>query len=87
MTPYNSDETPHLYELTLDQTVTAGSFIAALDDDEDKLYHIAEVISVINEQIKVHYWGNNIAQAKWEPLWFVQGTNKVSRIKPKTTKR
>jgi len=70
MTPYNSDETPHLYELTLDQTVTAGSFIAALDDDEDKLYHIAEVITVINEQIKVHCWGTtttNIAQAKWGP--------------------
>ena len=28
-----------------------------LDDDEDKSYHVAEVLTVVNEQVNVHYWG------------------------------
>ena len=35
MTPYTSSGTPKIFELTLDTTITQGSFVAMLDDDED----------------------------------------------------
>ena len=56
MTPYTSNGTPKLFELTLDTTITQGSFVAVLGNDEDKSYHVAEVLSVVNEQVNVHYW-------------------------------
>jgi hypothetical protein len=39
-----------------------------LDDAEDKSYHVAEVLSVVNEQVNVHYWGTTtkkLETAKW----------------------
>ena len=65
---YTASGTPKLFELTLDTTITQGSFVAVLDDDEDKSYHVAEVLSVVNEQVNVHYWGTTtkkLETAKW----------------------
>jgi len=88
MTPYTASGTPKLFELTLDTTITQGSFVAVLDDDEDKSYHVAEVLSVVNEQVNVHYWGTTtkkLETAKWGPLWTIPGTNRVTRNKPSAT--
>ena len=87
-TPHTSEETPKLFELTLDTTITKGSFVAVLDDDEDKSYHVAEILSVVNEKVNVHYWGTTTKRldtARWGPLWTIPGSNKVTRNKPKAT--
>ena len=63
----------------------AGSYIACLDDIDDAQYHIAKVLSIVDDIITVWYHGTKhkaLKHAVWKPLWHNEHTDAVSFHKP-----
>ena len=62
-----------------------GSWVACLDDIDDKQYHIGKVLSVIDDNIRVHYFGTkgpNLMHAVWLPLWRSYPSQEITVTKP-----
>ena len=79
------DEVPAELQMVVDHTVSVGSYVAVLDDDEDHHYHIAQVIDINNRETQLHYLGTksrSIRSAKWTKLYLEPGTNYVTQEKP-----
>ena len=79
------DEVPAELQMIVDHTVSVGSYVAVLDDDEDHHYHIAQVIDINNRETQLHYLGTksrSIRSAKWTKLYLEPGTNYVTQEKP-----
>ena len=79
------DRVPGDIQVALDHEVTVGSFIALLDDTDDRRYHVAKVIDITDDNTTVHYHGTMSRQlrgAKWSPLHHHPGTNEVTLHAP-----
>ena len=85
MRPYNSDTAPLLHGIVHDQNIMPGSWVACLDDIDDKQYHIGKVLSVIDDNIRVHYFGtksSNLMHAVSLPLWRSYPSQDITVTKP-----
>ena len=83
--PYKSDSLPQMHNLTTDQSITIGSYVACLDDIDDDHYHIARVLSIVDDIITVWYYGTKhsiLRHAVWKPLWHDEHTDSVGFHKP-----
>ena len=84
--PYSSDGIPQIHDLITDQTIMEGSYVACLDDIDDTHYHIAKVLSIVEDIVTVRYYGTKhslLKQAVWRPLWHNEHTDSVTFRKPK----
>ena len=71
---------PAELQVHIDNTVSVGSFVAVLDEDTDKKYHIAKVLDVAEQQTTLHYYatkGNRLRGAIWRPVYTIPRTNTV----------
>ena len=86
MNKYKADtEVPGGLLLALDTTITVGSYVAVLDDDEDKYYHIGEVVDITDDITTIHYFGTkskNIRSAVWTKLYHHPGSKQVVTHQP-----
>ena len=48
------EEVPAALQIVVDNTFSVGSYVAVLDDDEDRHYHIAQVIDVNDRKTTLH---------------------------------
>jgi len=84
------DEVPADLQMQIDNTVSVGSYVAVLDDDEDRNYHIAQVIDITDEITTIHYLGTggrNLRGAQWKKLYHLPGSNEISVHEPRTIVR
>ena len=86
MSKYKSpDYVPGDLQVAVDNEVTVGSFIAVLDDSEDKHYHVAKVIDITDDNTVIHYYFTKSRQlrgAKWTALFHHPGTNELVPHEP-----
>ena len=91
MLKYKSpDEVPAELQMYVDNTVSVGSYVAVLDDNEDRHYHIAQVIDITDENTTIHYLGaggRNLRSAQWKKLYHLPGSNEISTAEPQTIVR
>jgi len=83
-------EVPAELQVVVDNTVSVGSYVAVLDDDEDHRYHIAQVIDINDRETKLHYLGTrsrSIRSAVWTKLYRHPGTNRVTFNQPENLVR
>ena len=79
------DQVPGDLQIAVDTEITVGSFIAVLDDSEDRRYHVAKVIDITDDNTVVQYYGTKGRQlrgAKWMALFHHPGTNEVVPHEP-----
>jgi len=79
------DQVPGDLQIAVDTEITVGSFIAVLDDSEDRRYHVAKVIDITDDNTVVQYYGTKSRQlrgAKWMALFHHPGTNEVVPHEP-----
>ena len=79
------DQVPGDLQVAVDTEITVGSFIAVLDDSEDRRYHVAKVIDITDDNTVVQYYGTKSRQlrgAKWMALFHHPGTNEVVPHEP-----
>ena len=91
MLKYKSpEEVPADLQMYIDNTVSVGSYVAVLDDSEDRHYHVAQVIDITDENTTIHYLGTgakNIRGAQWKKLYHLPGSNEISTAEPQTIVR
>ena len=91
MSPYTSpDLVPAQLQLHVDQTVSVGTFVAVLDSDDDRHYHIAKVMDIEERTTQLYYYatkGNDLRSAKWQPLYTLPHSNAAVMVKPDTITR
>ena len=91
MLKYRSpDEVPANLQMHIDNTVSVGSYVAVLDDSEDRYYHVAQVIDITDENTTIHYLGTKGRQlrgALWKKLYHLPGSNEISVEEPQTIVR
>ncbi len=91
MLKYRSmDEVPASLQMNIDNTVSVGSYVAVIDDTEDRHYHVAQVIDITDENTTIHYLGTNSRQlrgATWRKLYHLPGSNEISEHEPQTIVR
>ena len=88
---YKSQDTSNLRQPEIDKDVIINDFVAMRDEEDnphiDK-YHIAKVLDVNEDNIKVWYYGTyqrNIKSAKWRPIYVIN--QKYSFEKPRSIRR
>ena len=77
-------------QIVVDNTVSVGSYVAVLDDDEHHHYHIAQVIDINDRETQLHYLGTksgSIRSAVWSKLYRHPGTNRVTYNQPENLVR
>jgi len=82
----SSDEVPANLQMHIDNTISVGSYVAVLDDNEDRHYHIAQVIDITDENTTIHYLGTNgrnLRGALWKKLYHLPGSNEISDQEPR----
>ena len=71
--PWRGNTTsPNLPKLQRDDTISIGSMVAVLDDDEDKHYHLAQVLDITNDEITLWYAATKskkLKSARWRLLY------------------
>ena len=91
MSPYTSShEVPAQLQLHIDNTVSVGTYVAVLDNDNDTKYHIAKVLDINEHTTKLHYYctkGKRLRSAKWQPLYVSPNSNMVVTVQPDTIDR
>ena len=83
-------EVPAELQIVVDNTVSVGSYVAVLDDDEHHHYHIAQVIDINDRETQLHYLGTksgSIRSAVWSKLYRHPGTNRVTYNQPENLVR
>ena len=73
----------------VDNTVSVGSYVAVLDD-EDRNYHIAQVIDVDDRETRLHYLGTkarDLRKSVWFKLYRHPGTNQITFNQPENLVR
>ena len=84
------EEVPAELQIVVDNTVSVGSYVAVLDDDEDRHYHMAQVIDVNDRETTLHYLGTKsrtLRSAVWFKLYRHPGTNQVTFNQPENLVR
>ena len=88
ISPYTATtQVPAELQLRVDNTVTAGSFVAVLDDTNDRRYHIAKVIDVGEQATTLHYYATTsrrLRNALWKPLYKHPRSNVILMEQPDT---
>ena len=88
ISPYTSNQrVPAELQLRVDNTVTPGSFVAVLDDSNDKKYHIAKVLDVGEQSTTLHYYATRarrLRDAIWRPLYAHPRSNVIVMEQPDT---
>ena len=67
-----------------------GTYVAVLDSDNDTNYHIAKVLDINENTTTLHYYctkGKRLRNAKWEPLFALPNSNRISTVQPDTIDR
>jgi len=89
--PYTAiDEVDGALQVVHDQTVSVGSYVAVLDNDEDDHYHIAQVLDITDENTFLHYLGTKsrtLRSAIWTKLYHHPGSNEVVTHQPQNLVR
>ena len=83
-------EAPANVQLQVDYTVSVGSHVAVLDDDEDAHYHIGRVTDINENVTTIHYFatkGKKLRSAVWTPLYHHPHSNQIVRRQPDTITR
>ena len=63
------DEVPANLQMYIDNTISVGSYVAVLDDSEDRHYHVAQVLDITDHNTTIHYMGTgtrNLRGAQWK---------------------
>ena len=84
------DEVPAALQIVVDTDVSVGAYVAVLDDEEDRHYHIAQVLDIDDRNTKLHYLGTKsrtIRSAKWTKLYHHPGSNQVTFDQPENLTR
>ena len=84
------EEVPANLQIVVDNTVSVGTYVAVLDDDEDRHYHLAQVLDVNDRETELHYLGTksrSIRSAVWSKLYRHPGTNHVTFDQPENLVR
>ena len=79
------NQVPGELQVAVDNEITVGSYIAILDNSDDKHYHVAKVIDITDANTTVHYYSTKSRQlrgAKWTALFHHPGTNQVVPHEP-----
>ena len=84
ISPYTATtQVPAELQLRVDNTVTAGSYVAVLDDTNDRKYHIAKVLGVSEQVTTLHYYATKsrrLRDALWKPLYKHPHSNVIDTI-------
>mgnify|MGYP001418610983 CR=1 FL=1 len=84
------EEVPAALQIVVDTTVSVGSYVAVRDDEEDRKYHIAQVLDIDDRNTTLHYLGTKsrtIRSAKWTKLYHHPGSNQVTFDQPENLTR
>ena len=88
ISPYTATtQVPAELQLRVDNTVTAGSYVAVLDDTNDRKYHIAKVLDVGEQSTTLHYYATKsrrLRDALWKPLYAHPRSNVILTEEPDT---
>ena len=79
------DEVPAALQMPIDYTVSVGSYVAVLDNTNDRHFHIAQVLDITDLTTKLHYMGTtarNLRGAKWTKLYHHPGSNRIVTQQP-----
>ena len=79
------DEVPAALQMPIDYTVSVGSYVAVLDNTNDRHFHIAQVLDITDLTTKIHYMGTtarNLRGAKWTKLYHHPGSNRIVTQQP-----
>ena len=86
LTPYTAiDEVPAALQIAHDNTIWVGSFVAVIDNAEDRRYHIAQVVDMTDTNTTLHYMGTKsktLRSAQWKLLYHHPGTGEVVTEQP-----
>ena len=84
--PYTAtDEVPAALQIAYDNTVWVGSYVAVVDDPDDKHYHIAQVVDMTDKITTLHYLGTKsktLRSAVWMKLYHHPGSGLVVSEQP-----
>ena len=86
----SEEEAPANVQLKVDYTVSVGSYVAVLDDDEDEHYHIGRVTDINENVTTIHYFstkGRTLRSGVWAPLYHHPHSNQIVRREPETVTR
>ena len=84
------DEVPANLQMYIDNTISVGSYVAVLDDSEDRHYHVAQVLDITDHNTTIQYMGTgarNLRGAQWKKLYHLPGSNEISTAEPQTIVR
>ena len=88
ISPYTATgRVPAELQVRVDNTVTAGSYVAVLDNSNDTKYHIAKVLDIGELTTTLHYYGakkRRLREAIWRPLYQHPRSNVVVMQTPET---
>ena len=88
MSPYTSPNVvPAQLQVHIDNTVSVGTFVAVLDNSNDKRYHIAKVLDIGEHTTMLHYYGTRaprLRNAIWHPVYTHPRTNVIIMEEPDT---
>ena len=91
ISPYKSDlEVPPQLQVHIDKTVSVGTFVAVLDNTDDKKYHIAKVLDIGERLTRLHYYATKtkkLRAAQWRPVYEQPHTNRYVMAAPDTIHR
>ena len=91
ISPYKAqDVVPPQLQLHIDNSVTVGSFVAVLDNTDDRHYHLAKVIDIGEDTTQLHYYATQsqrLRDAVWRPLYIQPHTNIIVMEQPDTIYR
>ena len=91
MSPYSSpNRVPAQLQVHIDNTVSVGTYVAVLDNSNDKRYHIAKVLDIGEHTTMLHYYGTKAARLRnaiWHPVYTHPRTNVIVMQEPDTIVR
>ena len=91
ISPYKAElEVPPQLQVHIDTTVSVGTFVAVLDDSNDKRYHIAKVQDIGERLTQLHYHATKsrkLRNALWRPVYEQPHTNRYVMAAPDTIHR
>ena len=65
MSPYTSPNVvPAQLQVHIDNTVSVGTFVAVLDNSNDKRYHIAKVLGIGEHTTLLHYYDTKVPRLR-----------------------
>ena len=89
ISPYTAEErVPAELQIRVDNSVTAGTFVAVLDETSETKYHVAKVLEVGEHTTTLHYYATRsnrrLRDCKWKALYAHPRSNVITMEQPDT---